>query len=328
VFTAAYDAENRLRSLVYTNGSGVVCSNQYVYSGNWFQAQVKEYQNGALSNDTRYVRSGYLPVQERSLTNTVTREYAWGINMGGGIGGLLNLAQGGQVYSYFYDGKGNVMTLLDGTQTTVASYAYDAFGNLMAVSGALTQPVGFSTKSYDQKTGLSYFGFRFYSPMLGRWFNRDPLGEFADVNLYSFVRNSPMNRRDPFGLADTSNTGQCKISNAQGQQLDDPKYKDLLDEFKGDLLEAKYGNPDSAGFYADQAQRVLDQIKSQYPGAMANATVGVDVDLQNAIAEYNNLKLEFGAENPQNGGNLPVVTPPSRSSPRRVPYEGNGELGY
>jgi RHS repeat-associated protein len=200
VFTAAYDAESRLKSLVYTNGSGVVCSNQYVYRGNWFLAQVKEFQNGALSNDTRNVRANYLPLQERSPANTVTREYAWGTDMGGGIGSLLNLKQSGQNYSYLYDGKGNVMALLDGLQTAAAGYTYDAFGNLMVVSGTLTQPVGFSTKSYDQKTGLSYFGFRFYSPVAGRWVNRDPIGETAGVGLYQFVMNDPLNQLDALGL--------------------------------------------------------------------------------------------------------------------------------
>jgi RHS repeat-associated protein len=203
VFTAAYDAENRLKSLVYTDGSGVVCSNQYVYSGNWFLAQVKEYQNGALSNDTRFVRVGYLPVQERSVNNTVTREYAWGANTGGGIGGLLNLKQAGQDYSYLYDGKGNVMMLLDSTQATVASYAYDAFGVLLSSVGSLEQPFRFSTKPYDLKTGLLDFGYRWYAPLLGRWSGRDLIAEKGGINLYTFVGANPVSRIDPWGLQGT-----------------------------------------------------------------------------------------------------------------------------
>jgi RHS repeat-associated protein len=200
VWTASYDAENRLKSLVYTNGSGSLCSNVYVYAGNAFLGEAMEYQNDALSNETRFVRDGLLSVQERDVTNTVTRECAWGLNMGGGIGGLLNLRQNGLDYSYLYDGKGNVMVLVDGTQTVAASYVYDAFGKLMAKTGTLDQPIRYSTKPYHEQSGLSYYGYRFYSAALGRWISRDPLGEEGNLNLYGFVANDPLSNVDPLGL--------------------------------------------------------------------------------------------------------------------------------
>jgi len=58
----------------------------------------------------------------------------------------------------------------------------------------------FSTKPYDEVTGLSYYGYRFYNPALGRWMTRDPIGEKGGLNLYGFVGNNPVNRIDPFGL--------------------------------------------------------------------------------------------------------------------------------
>ena len=59
----------------------------------------------------------------------------------------------------------------------------------------------FSTKQYDEKTGLSYYGYRFYNPALRRWLTRDPIGERGGINLYGFVGNNPVNWIDPFGLA-------------------------------------------------------------------------------------------------------------------------------
>ena len=41
----------------------------------------------------------------------------------------------------------------------------------------------------------------FYNPSTGRWLNRDPIRERGGLNLYGFVGNSPVNRRDPLGLA-------------------------------------------------------------------------------------------------------------------------------
>lgn len=199
VFTAVYDAENRLKSVQYTDSSGVVHKTEYLYNGDNFLAELKKYENGALTSDTRFVRDGFLPLQERDASNNVVGEYLWGQNMGGGIGGLLDLKQGGQSYSYLYDGKGNVTALIDSTQAVAATYTYDTFGNLMSKTGSLNQPFQFSTKPYDEKTGLSYYGYRFYSPALGRWINRDPLGETGGINLYGYVGGNPVNFVDPAG---------------------------------------------------------------------------------------------------------------------------------
>ena len=35
----------------------------------------------------------------------------------------------------------------------------------------------FSTKYYDAETDLYYYGYRYYSPSLGRWISRDPIKE-------------------------------------------------------------------------------------------------------------------------------------------------------
>jgi hypothetical protein len=39
-----------------------------------------------------------------------------------------------------------------------------------------------------------------YDPNLGRWINRDPMGEAAGNNLYEFVVNNPLSYVDPLGL--------------------------------------------------------------------------------------------------------------------------------
>jgi RHS repeat-associated protein len=196
----SYDAENRLKSAEYTDSGSVTQRIEYFYSGNNFLAEIKKFENGALVSDERLVRKGLLPIQERDDNNQVMRKYTWGQAKGGGIGGLLNLYQGGEDYSYLYDGKGNVMALLDNNQQIAASYGYDSFGVIKAKTVTLNQPYMFSTKQYDDATGLSYYGYRYYSPTLGRWITRDPLGESGGINLYGFVGNCPVNFVDPFGL--------------------------------------------------------------------------------------------------------------------------------
>ncbi len=40
----------------------------------------------------------------------------------------------------------------------------------------------------------------FYDPSLGRWLNRDPVGEKSDRNLYRYVLNDSVSRLDAYGL--------------------------------------------------------------------------------------------------------------------------------
>jgi RHS repeat-associated protein len=198
--TMTYDAEDRLSSAQYTDSSSVVQKTTYDYSGDGLLAVMYKYSGGVLQTTTRYVRAGFLPIQERDASNNVTREYTWGLNHVGGIGGLLNLKQGGNDYNYLYDGKGNVTALIDSTQSPVVTYAYDPFGVRMKQVGTFEQPYQFSTKPYDPQTGLSNFGYRYYNAGLGKWMTRDPLGEAGGINLYGFVGGNPVNWVDLFGL--------------------------------------------------------------------------------------------------------------------------------
>jgi RHS repeat-associated protein len=200
VFAATYDAENRLTSIQYDNG-GVTHSTEYSYSGNDFLSRKIERENGVMVSDIRFIRDAFLSLQERNENNNISREYVWGLNMGGGIGGLLNLRQGGHDYSYLYDAKGNVTALLDLTQTVIQAYTYDTFGTLMSMAGIFDQPFQFSTKRFEEKTGLSYFGYRFYSAALGRWMTRDPIEEIGGINLYEFALSNPVGFIDPMGLS-------------------------------------------------------------------------------------------------------------------------------
>ena len=61
----------------------------------------------------------------------------------------------------------------------------DPFGNLRHVSGTLvSNPWQYSSKWWDQESGLGYWGYRWYEPVSGRWLSRDPIGELGGVNNY------------------------------------------------------------------------------------------------------------------------------------------------
>ena len=106
------------------------------------------------------------------------------------------------VYFPAYDPNGNVMGLVKASDGTVcAQYEYLPYGELITATGtmAVSNPIRFSTKYRDNETGLYYYGYRYYSPSLGRWISRDPIEEQGGLNLYAFVNNDPVNRVDWLG---------------------------------------------------------------------------------------------------------------------------------
>ena len=62
--------------------------------------------------------------------------------------------------------------------------------------------MGFTGYILDVESGLLHARARMYSPELGRFISRDPINYTAGFHLYAFVRNSPGNHLDPFGLFD------------------------------------------------------------------------------------------------------------------------------
>ena len=161
-----------------------------------------------------YVYSGWSLQVEDIFTGTdywnpsETTYYVWGKDLSGtldgagGVGGLLATEVGGVWYFPLYDNNGNVTDYVSETGEVVASYTYDAFGRTIAKSGVMadTFPFRFSTKYYDAESGLYYYGYRYYSPELGRWLTRDPIEEEGGDNLYAFCDNCPILLCDVLGL--------------------------------------------------------------------------------------------------------------------------------
>ena len=85
----------------------------------------------------------------------------------------------------------------------VAEYTYDAFGKTIAQTGSMAEVLRhrFSTKYYDSEIDLYYYGYRFYSPSLMRWLNRDPIEEAGGLNLYGFCGNCAVCMYDKDGRA-------------------------------------------------------------------------------------------------------------------------------
>ena len=227
--TFVYDAENRLIEYRPTTpgADDLKVTFGYDYLGRRVRKQVYEYDNSAWSQtaDVKFVYDGWRPLLELDGLNSdaVIRKYTWGLDLSrslegaGGIGGLLAVSdaddpgdptdQSGN-FVFCYDGNGNVGQVVNWSadaaspsQALVARYEYAPYGNVIESDGdyADENPMRFSTKYWDDETGLGYWGYRYYDPRLGRWLNRDPIGEAGGLHLIAYVQNSPVSVVDAIG---------------------------------------------------------------------------------------------------------------------------------
>jgi RHS repeat-associated protein len=121
---------------------------------------------------------------------------------GPGIDEPIAMVRNSQSYFYHLDGLGSVTGITDTNGTAVQRYDYDSFGNIVSMLDPnFKQPYTYTSRGYDEETGLYFYRARYYDSTSGRFITEDPI-RFAggDVNFYAYVENNPVKFVDPFGL--------------------------------------------------------------------------------------------------------------------------------
>ena len=113
----------------------------------------------------------------------------------------LFMKEGDNYYFYHNDHLGTPQKMTAVNGAVVWSAKYSSFGEA-AVNAAstVTNPLRFPGQYFDTETGLHYNWHRFYDPTLGRYLRSDPIGLEGGINLYSYVKNNPVDYIDPEGL--------------------------------------------------------------------------------------------------------------------------------
>ena len=216
IWNYQWDGENRLISMNMTNVTSLAATNRlrldfaYDYQGRRVEKRVSHWNSGSwiLDSDSLFIYDGWNLLAVVNPQSAVFQSFMWGKDLSGtlaragGVGGLLMANTSGTNCFATYDGNGNITALINTTDKSLAArYEYSPYGELLRATGLLAHrtPFRFSTKYWDDESGLIYFGYRYYNAALGRWISKDTSGEKNGANLYTLLYNCPVMHFDTLG---------------------------------------------------------------------------------------------------------------------------------
>ncbi len=215
VLTLTYDPENRLMA---ASKSGMTASYMYDPGGRRTTKTV----NGTVTN---FLHDGDTEIAEYNGTGALVRRFV----PGPAIDHPIAMVTAAGVKTMFHvDKLGSVVAMSNATNGQLPAnggpFAYDAYGNCItggsACSGAAT-PYLYTGQRFDPETGLYYYRARYYSAVLGRFLQTDPVGYNDGQNWYLYTHADPTNGSDPSGLSCNSDksgaVATCKFDNISGE---------------------------------------------------------------------------------------------------------------
>ena len=134
-----------------------------------------EITGGITNRVATFLYDGYLCIARTE--NGRTDRFLWDPTEPVATRPLATVADG-TAYLYAHDANKNVSELVSArTGGTAAHYDYSSFGKTLIATGFLRNrnPFRFSSEYVDDATGLSYFNWRHYDPVHGRWLSDDPM---------------------------------------------------------------------------------------------------------------------------------------------------------
>jgi len=192
---------------------------------------------GPVTVQTRHIYAGLNTVAEYISCDGgdwgLAREVLWGSRFPEPLA-LFDFTAAGdeqagteEVLHYVHDALGSVVGLVDAGDPDatpepipaklVERYDYDPYGKtyieswdasagggsgawVRTTASAYGNPFAWTGQRYDAGVGMYHFPFRSFSPELGRWMQRDPLGYVDGVNFYEYAGSAAESAVDALGL--------------------------------------------------------------------------------------------------------------------------------
>ncbi|MBK9617558.1 MAG: LysM peptidoglycan-binding domain-containing protein [Candidatus Obscuribacter sp.] len=184
--TYLWDAEDRLIKISYP---GIGNYTQIFYDASGIKSKITETLANSLTNTKQFINSEMQMREERDAGNVVLKRFFG-----------LGQTSGSSNYFYTIDHLNSVRDLTDISGVLQAKYNYDMWGRPIVTAFAPKTDFMYAGYYWHERSGLHLTRHRAYNPDLGRWINRDPIGESGSINLFCYVDNSPIASTDVEGL--------------------------------------------------------------------------------------------------------------------------------
>lgn len=190
--TYTYDSENRLTTAAV--GGSTTPTISYDYDG--LGRRVSKTVSGVV---TSYLLDGDEEIAEYTGT-ALLRRYVTGPGVDDRVAHVEGNTLTNPPKTYYHTNhQGSVIAVTDASGNVTQRMSYDEYGNLSAGSAATGEQFRYTGRRYDPETGLYYYRARYYSPVLGRFLQTDPIGYKDNLDLYTYTGNDPLDRTDPSG---------------------------------------------------------------------------------------------------------------------------------
>jgi RHS repeat-associated protein len=216
-WTFGFNTENTMISAAKTGVSAA-------YSYDPLMRQVLKNVGGTK---TQFYYASAQRLADYNGSGTLLNRYVYGIGLDEV---LIEVSASGTKTYYHQNHQGSIIATSNGSGAVLNKYTYSPWGE----SSSLTTTMhGFTGQRYDSETGLYYYKARYYSPTIGRFLQPDPIGYGNGMNIYSYVRNNPLNLTDPLGLS--SDGSSLGVSAQTSESLNPADYPNSQNNFLPDF---------------------------------------------------------------------------------------------
>ena len=186
--TFEWDGANRLVAVNYT---GTNKRTEFSYDGFSRMSKIIEKSGKRVTSTRKFVWCGVEKCEFRDANDAV----ALFVYPQGQVSGTTP-------YFYTRDHLGSIREMRSTGKkgAIVARFDYDPYGRSTAVISTTLPDFNFTGLYRHAASNLDLAVYRAYDPDLGRWLSRDPIGDDARGNLYTYVANTPSNAVDEDGL--------------------------------------------------------------------------------------------------------------------------------
>ncbi|EYT22408.1 RHS repeat-associated core domain protein [Acinetobacter sp. 1000160] len=227
---------------------------------------------------------------------------------------------------YHCDHLGTPQEMSDALGQMVWKAEYKAWGERVSAKSAsnffenseiVTNNIRFQGQYFDEETGLHYNRYRYYSPYVGRFISKDPIGLLGGNNVYAYAPN-PVGWTDPLGLMRCGLTGEevGDATNLPTIKPNTPQWKQAVDSIKNDGK----SKPNFRVQDKETAEKLLNDSKKNIP------EYGTYTDTKYKVGYEHHPNESHTINAPQN--NLQHIKWLDYSGGKKAPTSGKGHIFY